>query len=88
MKLQFDLSNKSRVGFILMPLGLLILGVQIMERQAAQRTIGLIALGIVIISAIVLFKSNVYRLKVIALCVGGTGLAFLVGYLLTTLILG
>ena len=87
MKLQFDPSNKSRVGFIMIPLGLLILGVQIMERQAAQRTIGFIALGIVIISAIVLFKSNVYRLKVIALCVGGTGLAFLVGYMITTIVL-
>ena len=87
MKLKFDPSNKRHVGFMGMSMGFLILGVQILEHQAPQRTIGLIALGIVIISAIVLFKSNVYRRRVVALCVGVTGLAFLMGHLLTTLIL-
>ena len=87
MKLQFDPSNKSHVGFMIMPWGFLILGIEILQYEAVQRAIGFIALGIVIISTIVLFKSNVYRLKVIALCVGVTGLAFLVGYLVTTIIL-
>ena len=87
MKLQFDLSNKRHVGFVTMPIGFFVLALQIMQNEAMQQTIGFIALGIVIISAVVLIKSNVYRLKVIALCVGGTGLAFLVGYMLTTLIL-
>ena len=87
MKLQFDLSNKRHVGFIIMSMSFLILGVQIMQFEAMQQAIGFIALGIVIVSAIVLIKSNVYHLKVIALCVGVTGLAFLGGYLLTTFIL-
>ena len=68
-------------------MGFLMLGVQIMQNEAMQQVIGFIALGIVIISAIVLIKSNVYRLRVTALCVGVTGLAFLMGYMLTTLIL-
>ena len=87
MKLQFDLSNKRHVGFVTMPIGFLVLALQIMQFEAMQQAIGFIALGIVIISVIVLMKSNVYRLRVIALCVGVTGLAFLGGYLLTTLIL-
>ena len=88
MKLQFDpLNKKGPLGFMVMPLGLLMIGVQILQYEAVQRAIGFIALGIVVISAIVLFKSNVYRLRVIALCIGVTGLAFLVGYLLTTTIL-
>ena len=87
MKLKFDPSNKRHVGFMLMPVWFVLLGIQIMQFEAGQRTIGLIAFGIVIISAIVLFKSNVYRRRVIALCVGVTGLAFLMGHLLTTLIL-
>lgn len=87
MKLEFDLLNKKHVGFMIMSMSVLILGVQIMQYEAVQQAIGFITLGIVIISAIVLFKSNVYRLKVIALCVGLTGFAFLGGYLLTTIIL-
>ena len=87
MKLQFDLSNKRHVGLVGMLTGFLVLGGQIIQFEVGQRTIGFIALGIVIISAVVLIKSNVYRFKVIALCVGVTGLAFLGGYLLTTLIL-
>ena len=87
MKLQFDPSNKRHVGFMVMPFSFLLLGVQIMQYEAWQQAIGFITLGIVIISTIVLFKSNVYRLRVIALCVGVTGLAFLVGYMLTTTIL-
>ena len=88
MKSQLDLSNKRHVGILLMPVWFVLLGIQIMEHQATERTIGFIALGIVIVSTIVLFKSNVYRRRVVALCVGVTGLAFLMGHLLTTLILG
>ena len=87
MKLQFDPLNKRHVAFVTLPISFVILGGQIIQFEAMQRTIGFIALGIVIISAIVLLKSNVYRLRVTALCVGVTGLAFLMGYMLTTLIL-
>lgn len=87
MKLQFDPVNKRHVGLVGMLTGFLVLGGQIIQFEVMQRTIGFIALGIVIISAVVLIKSNVYRLRVVALCVGGTGLAFLVGYMLTTFIL-
>lgn len=72
---------------MIMSMGFLMLGVQIMQNEAMQQVIGFIALGIAFISAIVLITSNVYRLRVTALCVGVTGLAFLMGYLLTTLIL-
>ncbi len=87
MKLQFDPLNKRHVAFVTLPISFLILALQIMQNEAMQKAIGFIALGIVIISAIVLIKSNVYRLRVTALCVGVTGLAFLMGYMLTTLIL-
>ena len=87
MKLQFDISNKRHVSFMIMSMGFLMLGVQIMQNEAMQQVIGFIALGIAFISAIVLITSNVYRLRVTALCVGVTGLAFLMGYMLTTLIL-
>ena len=87
MKLQFDPVNKRHVGFMIMSIGYLILGAQIMQLEARQQAIGFITFGIVIISAIVLIKSNVYRLRGTALCVGVTGLAFLGGYVLTTLIL-
>ncbi len=87
MKLQFDPLNKRHVGFMAMSMGFLMLAIEIMQNEAMQQAIGFIALGIVIISAIVLLKSNVYRLRVTALCVGVTGLAFLMGYMLTTLIL-
>ena len=88
MKLQLDLSNKRHVNFVVMTLSFLMLGVQILQYdEAVQRTIGFIVLGIVIISTIVLFKSNVYRRRIIALCVGVTVFAFLMGHLLTTTIL-
>lgn len=87
MKLQFDPLNKRHVGFMVMSMSFLMLGVEIMQFEAMQQAIGFITLGIVIISVIVLIKSNVYRLRVTALCVGVTGLAFLMGYMLTTLIL-
>ena len=44
MKLQFDpLNKKGPLGFMVMPLGLLMLGVQILQYEAVQRAIGFIA---------------------------------------------
>lgn len=59
----------------------------IIQREAGQQALGFITLGLIIISTIVLIFSTSRRLKVIALCVWVTGIAFLLGYYVTTIIL-
>ena len=58
-----------------------------MEFEAGRRLPGLAALAIVIVSSVFMIFSTSYRLKVVSICVGVAGMAFLLGYLLTTLIL-
>lgn len=70
-----------------MPMYFLLLGIQIMKFEPGRRLPGLAALAIVIISSVFMIFSTSYRLKMVSICVWVAGMAFLLGYLLTTLIL-
>ena len=59
-----------------------------MQLEAERQAPGFVALGVIIISTIIVFKFlTSHRLKMVAICVWVTGMAFLMGYLLTTIIL-
>lgn len=87
MKLAFDLGNKKHSAIVGFFLGFSIVGISVMELEAERQAPGFVALGAIIISTIVFKFSTSHRLKVVAICVWVTGLAFLIGYLLTTIIL-
>ena len=83
MKLKFDLQNKKHVGIVFQLFCIFYFGIWVMELEAERQTPGFVALGAIIISTIVLKFSTSHRLKMVAICVGMTGLAFLLGYLIT-----
>ena len=58
-----------------------------MELEAERQAPGFVALGAIIISTIVFKFLISHRLKMVAICVWVTGLAFLMGYLITIVIL-
>ena len=87
MKLKFDLTNKRHVGFMLMSMSFLILGIQIMEFEAERRLPGLAALALILISTVFLIFLTSHRLKTGFICVWVVSVAFLTGYFLTTIIL-
>jgi hypothetical protein len=71
-----------------MPMGFLILGIQIMEFEAERRLPGLAALALALISIVFLIFLTSHRLKTVFICVWVAGMTFFIGYLLTTIILG
>lgn len=87
MKIRFDLQNRRHRGFLMVWVAHVMFAIQIVELEAERRALGFIALGLVIISIIFLQFSTADRVKVIALCVGVAGLAFLSGYMITIAIL-
>ena len=87
MKIRFDLQNKRHRGFLILWVAHFNFAVQIVQLEAERRALGFIALGIVLISTIFFQFSTAHRVKVIALCVGTAGLAFLSGYMITITIL-
>ena len=68
-------------------MGYLIIGIQIMKLESERQALGFVALGAIIISTIVFKFLTSHHLKMIVICVWVTGMAFLMGYLLTTIIL-
>ena len=87
MKIRFDLQNKRHRGFLILWVAYFNFAVQIVQLEAERRALGFIVLGIVLISTIFFQFSTAHRVKVIALCVGTAGLAFLAGYMITITIL-
>ena len=87
MNLAFDLGNKKHSRIVAFFVGFSILGFSVMELAAERQALGLVALGAVIISTIVFKFLTSHRLKVVAICVWVTGMSFLMGYLLTIIIL-
>ena len=58
-----------------------------MELEAERQAPGIVALGAITISTIVFKFLISHRLKMVTVCVWVTGLAFLLGYLITIAIL-
>ena len=72
---------------MLMWMGFLMLGIQIIELEAERRLPGFAALALVVLSTVFFRFSTSHRLKMVLICVWVAGVAFLFGYYLTTLIL-
>ncbi len=87
MKLKFDLQNKKHVGIVSLLSSYFYFGIWVMELEAERQAPGFVALGAIIISTIVFKFLISHRLKMVAICVWVTGLAFLMGYLITIVIL-
>lgn len=87
MKLKLDLRNKEDTNFLAGFAAYFVLGIQIIQLESERQAPGFIVLGVTIISVIILKFSTSRRLKVIALCVWVPGMAFMLGYLVTTGIL-
>ena len=83
MKLKFDPGNKKHSAILLLLFSNFYFGIWVMELEAERQTPGFVALGAIIISTIMIIFSTSHRLKMVAVCVGVTGLAFLLGYLIT-----
>ena len=87
MKLTFDPGIKKHQRTIAILFSFVIFGISIMELEAERQVPGFVALGAVIISTIVFKFLTSHHLKVVVICVWVTGMAFLMGYLLTIAIL-
>ena len=87
MKSKFDPQNKEHIGILALIMGYCYFGIWVMELESERQAPGFVAFGAIIISTIVFKLSTSHRLKVIAVCVWVTGLAFLMGYLITIAIL-
>ena len=87
MKLAFD-PEKKHATIVGLLVGFSILGMSVTKLEAERQVPGFVALGATIISTIVFKFLTSHHLKVVVICVWVTGMAFLMGCLLTTIILG